>query len=253
MANTFTEELVDDMATAAVITAKGTDGFFDQMPDITTTPALAVYNNGGISAHRSPVQQCSVGFRTRGATYDSAVVLAKSVRDRYHQMVDTSLATRRILWALADGEPASIGRDSANRSLVAFNTTFGVVDIPEQTCNLVVTMSNIVWGLRGSNALISYTSNVAVRGWVRFRLTNGPGEWDVYRTIHSTYITSHTTETAASGLELTTDYDFQFRLQPEGGVTETHPQCGEQVFHIITGDGTGDPGGEGTFIQFKPV
>ena len=123
----FIEELLDDLVTAAVITAKDTDGFIDQMPDVTTSPVLAVYDNGGTAATRSPVLQRSVSFRVRADDYDAARTLARSVFDRVHQMVDTTTGTRRVLWALADGLPTSIGRDGANRSLVTFNATFGTV------------------------------------------------------------------------------------------------------------------------------
>ena len=123
----FIEELIDDLVTEAIITAKGTDGFYDQMPDVTTSPVLAVYDNGGTAAHRSPVLQRSVSFRVRADDYDTARTLARTVFARVHQMIDTTVGTRRVLWALADGIPTSIGRDSANRSLVVFNTTFGTV------------------------------------------------------------------------------------------------------------------------------
>ncbi len=243
MATTFTEELVDDMATADVITAKGTDGFHDQMPDIATSPALAVYDNGGIPAHRSPILQRSIGFRARGASYAEAVVLADAVRDRYHQMIDTSLERTRILWATADGEPTSLGRDSANRSLVAFNTTFGTVGIPAQTCNLVATLSNFDWRVSRTAIQVSFDSAPAVRCWTRWR-TAPDGDWSTYIVQHTNFPTTHTLHTVATGLAGLTEYDVQIRVRPSGGVSETHPQCGEQVYRVKTALGEE----EGVFI-----
>ena len=125
----FIEEIIDDLATEGIISAKGTDGFYDQMPDVSGS-VVAVYDNGGTGLHRSPREDVSVGVRVRSAlstvgAYQQARVLAKQVYDRYHQMVDTTLGTTRVEWALCDTLPRSSGRAAGERSIAEFSITFG--------------------------------------------------------------------------------------------------------------------------------
>jgi len=123
--NTFVEELVNDLVTEGIITAKSTDGFFDSMADVSGT-VVAFYDNGGEADGYSPSSHLRVGVRVRSDTnYLAARRLAGRIYNRYHQMVDTTLTNWRVLSATGT-LPGSIGRDDRDRSLVAFNLIFNV-------------------------------------------------------------------------------------------------------------------------------
>ena len=130
-AGSFTEELVDYLVTQGVVT-KGTDGFYDHLPDVTTAPVVCLYDNGGLGRKHNPGAQFSIGVRVRGAvgpgSYEAAQQKAEAVYAEFHRKNNISLELSRILYGLADGLPESIGRDKAKRSLVVFNMTLGAVE-----------------------------------------------------------------------------------------------------------------------------
>lgn len=128
MADSFLEELVDDLVNEGTVSAKGTDAFFGQMPDNGESPCVAVFDNGGAGAGmHNPRGKYGVLFRVRAANYTTARNTAADIYNRYHAIVNETLENTRILAALGDTYPQHVGEDVNRRHIVVLPMTFTVV------------------------------------------------------------------------------------------------------------------------------
>jgi len=131
---TFAEELVDDLVTQTIATTKGTDIFYNELPDtdISPTTVIAVQEVGGEVSDGPPWPWLSVQFLVRSATdWDTASETAWLIYDRYNELANTSLPTYRILAAMATTLPQYLGVDTRMRYLVSLNIDFRVVAITQ--------------------------------------------------------------------------------------------------------------------------
>ncbi len=272
MAGSFIEELADDLVTGGVTAAVGTDTFFAHLDASATLPAVALYDNGGAGTPGNPSGAVFIGVRVRGATHTAARVLANAIYDRYHRMNGRTLDLVRVLSCTAN-TPASIGRDEADRDLVAFNMVFTVVATDQdtvgdggsagyggakdpyatQTAAPLAVLSAFTWNLHrsGSTGRVTYTSDIGVECRTRARLTIGPGAWSGFTVHHAgTYSTAHSNHLFLSGSPTNTGYDIQIEVRQDGLDWEKWPAAdGSQVYTIITGNG----GAEGSFTGIDPV
>lgn len=126
--NTFVEELVDDIVTAGLATGKGTDIFFDQMPetDLSPTTTIALKDTGGIPAMGTPTPSMTVQCLVRSLSYETARQAAAAIYNRYHDATEIALTNFVIVACKAIQLPTSIGEDDRGRHEVSCNFEFTV-------------------------------------------------------------------------------------------------------------------------------
>ncbi len=125
---TFVEELVDDIVTAGLATAKGTDIFFDQLPetDLSPTTTIVLKDTGGIPGMGTPIPTMTVQCLVRSLSYETARQAAAAIYNRYHDATGISLTSFYIQAGKAIQLPTSIGVDDRDRHEVSFNFEFVV-------------------------------------------------------------------------------------------------------------------------------
>jgi hypothetical protein len=121
------DELVGYLVTKGVITAKGTDGFYSMLPDVSTSPALALKETGGVPGKGSPDPWVSVQCMIRGDSFSAARAAAASVYTYFHEMISVTLTTYRIIASRATALPQDLGEDGHRRHLISTNFLFNVV------------------------------------------------------------------------------------------------------------------------------
>ena len=126
MATPFIEELVDYLVTQSIGT-KGTDLFFDHMPDVAGT-IVCLYDTGGTPPPAElPQRTPTVMVQVRSAKteeYSDARLLAAKIHNLFHGMISVTLTNNHIETARAFGLPQSIGQDKNQRHLVSANYEF---------------------------------------------------------------------------------------------------------------------------------
>lgn len=125
---TFIEELADYLATQSIGTV-ATDIFIDHLPDNQTQTDMVVLRDlgGPPPPGALPQRTTLVQVLVRGDTWDSARLLAAKIHNLFHGMVAVTTTNNRILSALAQGMPTSIGPDENGRNLVSGNYLFYTV------------------------------------------------------------------------------------------------------------------------------
>jgi hypothetical protein len=121
MGTPFVEDLVDDMVTQSIATAKGTDIFYDALPDVSATTAIAVKDTGGVPISGAPVPHLTVQCLVRSTSFTTARETAAKIYNRYHDVTGLALTNYTIAAGRAMQLPSSLGEDGHNRHLVSFN------------------------------------------------------------------------------------------------------------------------------------
>jgi hypothetical protein len=133
--NTFVEELVDDIVTAGIATAKGTDIFFDQEPETDLSPVttITIKDTGGVPAMGLPIPTLMVQCLVRSTSYETARQTAAEIYNRYHDAPEISLTNFLIVASKAIQLPGSIGEDDRGRHEVSCNYEFIVYSTAQAT------------------------------------------------------------------------------------------------------------------------
>ncbi len=123
-AKKFVDRIVDDLHGAAIGLTRGTNLVSDQLPDTKTRELfVAVRDLGGIpSSHPAP--EMLVQFFLRGGSYVETRDMAAKIYNRYHCLTSKNIPGYRIITAVCQALPASIGLDANQRSQVLFNVIF---------------------------------------------------------------------------------------------------------------------------------
>lgn len=121
-ARKFVERIVDDLHAGGLV-IKGTSGFFDQMPEVSADPCVAVIDLGGVPSHTA-APQMMVQFLVRASTWEAARDKAAQIYNRYHTETDRGITGYRLVSAVAQGLPAHFGEDGRQRHRVGFNMVF---------------------------------------------------------------------------------------------------------------------------------
>jgi hypothetical protein len=120
--DTFVEALVDDLDANGIGT-KGTDLFFDQWPDVETSPCVVLKDIGG-QPTRLPVADINVQFWCRAASFEAARRHAADVYNHFDTATGKLVTGYRILRAVANSLPTSVGEDDHERVLVTWTMSF---------------------------------------------------------------------------------------------------------------------------------
>lgn len=131
---TFAEEIVDDLVTQSLAAAKGTDIFYNEMPDTDISPVtvIAVQEDGGIVSDGTPAPWIAVQFTVRSVTsWETARIRAAQIYNRYHDAVAITLSHYRIMASKALALPHYVGADSRGRYLERVTISFCVVAITQ--------------------------------------------------------------------------------------------------------------------------
>ena len=125
MATPFVEELVDYLATQSIGT-KGTDLFFDHLPDTEAVTTMAcVRDTGGPQPPGNiPHREVAIQVMVRGTDYATTRLFAAKIHNLFHGMISVSTTNNVIMSSEAMGLPASIGPDNNGRNLVSGNYVF---------------------------------------------------------------------------------------------------------------------------------
>lgn len=132
---TFVEELVDDIVTAGLATAKGTDIFYDQLPETDLSPAttIGLKDTGGVPSMGTPIPGMTVQCLVRSTSYETARQTAAAIYNRYHDVTEITLANFYIQSGKAIQLPSSIGEDDRGRHEISFNFEFYVYSTAQAT------------------------------------------------------------------------------------------------------------------------
>lgn len=131
MADSFAEELIDELATEGIVTAKGTDAFYNQLPmgkDITPATFVMLQEiQGPAPTMGNPSAEYNIGYEVWSSTnFTTARRLAGRIHSYFHQMRDKTLGNSIVIIARANNTPGSLGenRDSKHRWGVGGSITF---------------------------------------------------------------------------------------------------------------------------------
>ena len=131
----FENELVDYLVTKGVITAGGTDGFVNQLPDV-AGDVLAIKQTGGIPSKGTPDPWIGMQVLCRSDTkYYTARVMAAGVYTYFHEMINATTNTYRIIASKATTFPQSLGEDERHRYLMSCHFLFNVVALDQSGDN----------------------------------------------------------------------------------------------------------------------
>ena len=130
MAN-FVEELVDDLVTQTIAATKGTDIFYNELPeesDLTPATLVVLKDSGGIPSPDIPLPQTSVQILVRSSeSWIAARAKASEIFNRYHGSLGLTTTSYKILHGAATQMPADVGVDERGRYRVGFNVMFEVM------------------------------------------------------------------------------------------------------------------------------
>ena len=136
MAGMIENELLDYLVTKGAITAKKTDGFEDMMPDTATGTVVCLKATGGIPSKGTPDPWIAIQALVRSdVSYYAARLLAAKVHTYFHEMIDATTTSYRILASKALAMPQSVGQDGRYRHLVSVNFLFNVVALDQDLDN----------------------------------------------------------------------------------------------------------------------
>ena len=127
MAN-FVEELVDDLVTKTVATAKGTDIFYDELPedsDLSPATIIVLKDTGGVPSPDIPMPETSMQVLVRSsASWITCRAKAAEIFNRYHGSLGLTTTSYKIIHGAALQLPTDIGMDERGRYRVSFNVMF---------------------------------------------------------------------------------------------------------------------------------
>ena len=131
---TLVEELVDDAVTTGFASAKGTDIFYNELPDTDLSPVTTIVlkETGGVVDNHTPAPWVAWQCLVKSVTdWETARIRAASFYQRYHEPTDLSTTSYRILMSQATALPQSIGQDERDRYQVSLNFLTRVVALDQ--------------------------------------------------------------------------------------------------------------------------
>jgi len=129
-------ELVDYLVTKGVISEKKVDGFVNLLPDIEGPDGagvvLAIKQTGGVPSVGTPDPWIAIQVLVRSDdSYFSARMVASEVYTYFHEMINATTNSFRIIASKATALPQSLGEDDRRRYLVSVNFLFNVVALTQ--------------------------------------------------------------------------------------------------------------------------
>jgi len=217
---TFVEELVDDLVTAGIVTGKGTDAFYNELPDTDASPVtvVALQATGGVPSVGVPAPWHSVQCIVRSVTsWEAARVKAAQIYNRYHDAVNLTLANYRVLASKALAPPAYIGLDTRKRYLVSTNYTFKVG--PLSVVDPLEITAFSFFEIGKTSAKVQYAVNRPAQCIIYTRKETPLGSW-----VQAPFATYHTTHLhTISGLVTGQWYQLYIYAVDAGAVSDTYP------------------------------
>jgi hypothetical protein len=124
----FVEELVDDLVTQTIASAKGTDIFYDELPeeaDLVPATMMVLKDTGGVPSPDMPVPISTVQILVRSSTsWIAARAKAAEIYNRYHGSLGLTTTSYKILHGEAVQLPGDVGVDERSRYRVSFHINF---------------------------------------------------------------------------------------------------------------------------------
>ena len=124
---TFAEELIPNIITAGLATAKGTDIFWYQQPetDLSPTTTITLKDTGGTPGVGAPIASMLIQCLVRSVSPQTSRQVAAGVCTLFDE---TSGETENFVWnsCQAIQLPTSIGEDDRRRHEYSFNLEFKV-------------------------------------------------------------------------------------------------------------------------------